>query len=67
MVNFTLDQLEEQLDGRQFFRTSRHFMVHIAAVQEVRPYFKGRLSLVLTPPSAQEQLVSSSRAAAFKA
>ncbi|QIL77660.1 LytR/AlgR family response regulator transcription factor [Hymenobacter sp. HDW8] len=66
IINLTLDQLEEQLDGSQFFRANRQFIVHIGAVQEVRPYFKGRLSLVVKPPITEEQVVTSSRAAAFR-
>ncbi|MCC3158423.1 LytTR family DNA-binding domain-containing protein [Hymenobacter sp. 15J16-1T3B] len=66
IINLTLDQLEQELDAKQFFRANRQLIVHIAAVQEVRPYFKGRLSLVLKPASAAEQIVSSSRANAFK-
>jgi DNA-binding LytR/AlgR family response regulator len=66
IINLTLDQLEEQLDGTQFFRANRQFIVHIGAVQEVRPYFKGRLSLVVKPPSAEEQVVTSARAGAFR-
>ncbi|MGY2134504.1 LytR/AlgR family response regulator transcription factor [Hymenobacter sp. HD11105] len=65
LINLTLDQLEQELDARQFFRANRQLIVHIAAVQEVRPYFKGRLSLVLKPAYGQEQIVSS-RAHAFK-
>ncbi|WP_439882506.1 LytR/AlgR family response regulator transcription factor [Pontibacter sp. MBLB2868] len=66
IINNTLDQLEEQLDGANFFRANRHLMVHIDAVKEVRPYFKGRLELLLNPHIESEQIVSSSRAPHFK-
>ncbi|PRY04272.1 LytTR family two component transcriptional regulator [Pontibacter ummariensis] len=66
VINQTLDQLEEQLDSAQFFRANRQVLVHIDAVQEVRPYFKGRLSLLLKPAAKEEQIISSSRAATFK-
>lgn len=66
IVNYTLDQLEEQLDGSSFFRANRHLIVHINAVQEVRPYFKGRLSLLLQPASEKEVIISSSKASDFK-
>lgn len=66
IINLTLDQLEQELDAKQFFRANRQLIVHIAAVQEVRPYFKGRLSLMLKPAPVEEHIVSSSRANAFK-
>jgi DNA-binding LytR/AlgR family response regulator len=39
----TLDQLQGQLAARSFFRINRQFILSIGAVQEIRPYFKGRL------------------------
>lgn len=63
----TLDQLEGQLDARNFFRINRQFILSIGAVQEIRPYFKGRLVLQVVPPVAEEALiVSAGRAPAFK-
>ncbi|MCR5886348.1 LytTR family DNA-binding domain-containing protein [Hymenobacter sp. J193] len=63
----TLDQLEGQLDAQNFFRINRQFILSIEAVQEIRPYFKGRLVLQVMPQAAGEALVvSASRAPAFK-
>jgi two-component system response regulator LytT len=63
----TLDQLEGQLDARSFFRINRQFILSIGAVQEIRPYFKGRLVLQVVPPAAEEvMVVSAGRAPAFK-
>ncbi|MBF9221699.1 LytR/AlgR family response regulator transcription factor [Hymenobacter ruricola] len=63
----TLDQLEGQLDAQNFFRINRQFILSIGAVQEIRPYFKGRLVLQVAPPVAEESLVvSAGRAPAFK-
>ncbi|UYZ58218.1 LytR/AlgR family response regulator transcription factor [Hymenobacter latericus] len=66
IVNFTLDQLEEQLDPQQFFRANRQYIVHINAVSEVKPYLKGRLFLQLNPAPAEGIFISSTRAASFK-
>ena len=63
----TLDQLEGQLDARNFFRINRQVILSIGAVQEIRPYFKGRLVLQVAPAAAGEALVvSAGRAPAFK-
>jgi len=67
LLSDTLDQLEGQLDARNFFRINRQFILSISAVQEIRPYFKGRLVLQVAPPVAEEALVvSAGRAPAFK-
>ncbi|WP_162054639.1 LytR/AlgR family response regulator transcription factor [Pontibacter pamirensis] len=66
IINNTLDQLEEQLAKAKFFRVNRQFIVNIEAVQDVQPYFKGRLMLKLKPPLEVEQTVSTNRTAAFK-
>ncbi|MBF9238054.1 response regulator transcription factor [Hymenobacter sp. BT683] len=63
----TLDQLEGQLNAQHFFRINRQFLLSIGAVQEIRPYFKGRLVLQVAPPVAGDALVvSAGRAPAFK-
>ena len=66
VVNYTLDQLEEMLDLKTFFRTNRQLIANIRSVKEVSPYFKGRLHLVLNPSLAGDQIISSSKASAFK-
>lgn len=66
VVNYTLDQLEEQLDAHVFFKANRQLLVHIEAVAEVHPYFKGRLQLRLEPPVDEDPVVSSNKTAAFK-
>ncbi|OKL40505.1 LytR/AlgR family response regulator transcription factor [Pontibacter flavimaris] len=66
IINYTLDQLEVQLDTALFFRANRQLIVHIDAVQEVRPYFKGRLSLLLQPAIDNDVIISSSKASDFK-
>jgi two-component system response regulator LytT len=66
VVNYTLDQLEELLDIDFFFRANRQLFVHINSIKEVRPYFKGRLLLLLQPDAKTEIVISSSKASAFK-
>jgi two-component system LytT family response regulator len=67
VVDFTLEQLQEQLDPQAFFRVNRQFIVHRKAIREVDFYFNGRL-LVKTQPAATEQmLISKARVPEFKA
>lgn len=65
-INYTLDQLEEQLDPKKFFRANRQIIVNIKAVAKAEPYFKGRLLLQTEPPASNDQVISSSKASAFK-
>ncbi len=66
VINYTLDQLDQQLDAQTFFRANRQIIVNINAVKEVNPYFKGRLHLTVEPKSKYDQIISSSKASAFK-
>ncbi|MDR2891129.1 MAG: LytTR family DNA-binding domain-containing protein [Alistipes sp.] len=47
IIDDSLNQLEGQLDRRQFFRASRGHIVNIKAIREVRKHFNGRLKLLL--------------------
>lgn len=66
VVNYTLDQLEELLEPKNFFRANRQLITRIDAIKEVSPYFKGRLHLSLIPELKNDQIISSNKASAFK-
>lgn len=65
-VDFNLDQLETLLDPEQFFRINRQFIIGIHAIAEMRAYTKARVNIKLSPPAAQETIVSVERSSAFK-
>lgn len=65
-INYTLDQLEQELDTETFFRANRQLIVNIEAVKEVHPYFKGRLQLRLEPSEKNDHVISSNKASDFK-
>ena len=66
LIDFTLEQLQEQLDPRQYFRANRQFIIHRKAVQEIEWYFNGRL-IVKTPEEPEEKIIiSKARAPEFK-
>lgn len=65
-VNYSLDQLEDQLDTHRFFRANRQLIVSINAVEKAESYFKGRLLLQTHPKTPGDQVISSSKASAFK-
>jgi two-component system, LytTR family, response regulator LytT len=66
IVDYTLDELEQTLDTRQFFRANRQFIVHAKAVESVHPYFNNKLKLHLKPTIEEEVLISREKASEFK-
>jgi len=65
-IEFTLEQLEQQLEPGLFFRANRQFIVNRVAITEVNFYFNGRLSLKMTPESPERILVSKARVPELK-
>lgn len=67
-VDYSLDKIESQVDTRQFFRVSRHFIVNFTAIQDIIAYSSHRLKIVLIDWTEKEEvLVSRERVTAFKA
>lgn len=66
-LDYTLDELMTMLDPVMFFHVNRSLIIHIDAVKEVHPYFKGRLKLVLSPGHDDEIVISSQKTPLFKA
>jgi two-component system LytT family response regulator len=66
VVDFTLEQLQEQLDPHAFFRVNRQFIVHRKAIREVDFYFTGRLLIKTQPAATEQMLISKARVPEFK-
>ena len=67
VLDYTLEQLEQLLDPRLFFRASRQLLTNVQAVRGLHPYFNGKLVLTLDPAPPQQMHISRDKAAAFKA
>lgn len=65
IINYTLDQLEQQLDNRLFFRVSRNCIGNVKAIENVSKYFNSRLKLFFAPACPHEVLVSRVRVPDF--
>jgi two-component system, LytTR family, response regulator LytT len=65
IINYTLDQLEYQLDNRLFFRVSRNCIGNVKAIENVAKYFNSRLKLSFLPVCPHEVLVSRVRVPDF--
>ncbi|GAB3998546.1 LytTR family DNA-binding domain-containing protein [Spirosoma daeguense] len=66
IVDYSLDELEEMLDPKQFFRISRSFLVSITSVDQIQTYFGNRLAIKLNPNTDKEVVVSREKLTPFK-
>lgn len=61
LIDRSLDNLENEVDKKIFFRTSRNCMVNIDAIVSIQRFSNGRLKLITNPPTDLEILVSQAR------
>lgn len=66
MLNYSLDQLEKQLNPDSFFRVNRQFIIAMRSIHKIHNYFNYKLKVELAPVSAQEVIVSRQKVAEFK-
>lgn len=65
-VPYTLEQLEEKLDPKYFFRANRKCIVQIKAVKNAVVYSKSKLKLNLEPKLPFEVIISTEKTPRFK-
>lgn len=66
IMEFTMEQLDQQLDPSLFFRANRQFIINRDCVVEVGFYFNGRLLISVKPGPPERILVSKARVPEFK-
>ena len=66
VVDFFLDDLEQQLDPALFYRANRQFLVARSSIREIEPYFNGRLLLIVNPEAHTSVIISKEKATHFK-
>ena len=66
-IDYTLDQLEDMLDPRLFFRVNRKLIIHFDAMDEIHTWSGSRLKIVLLCNYDEDVVVSRDRVKAFKA
>lgn len=62
----TMEELEEQLDPKVFFRSNRQSIVSLNSIGEIHNYFNGKLKLILKNDPAREVLISKVKTPLFK-
>lgn len=66
VVDYTMDELEEMLDPKKYFRISRSFYISVNSVEQIHDYFGNRLLLHLRPAVDKESIVSREKVTEFK-
>lgn len=66
LIGYTLEELENILDPKEFFRISRKFIVRADAIAEVKGLISSKLEVKLHQPTEHELAVSRERAQEFK-
>jgi DNA-binding LytR/AlgR family response regulator len=62
----TLEEIEDLLNPQVFYRANRQFIIHIDAIQSVRPHENQKLTLHLKAPLKMEVDISREKAPGFK-
>jgi two-component system LytT family response regulator len=65
-TDYTLDELEQLLDPKQFYRINRQFIINSTAIREMYVISKSRVKLILNPPIEMDTAVSAERSPNFK-
>lgn len=66
ILEFTMEQLENELDPTHFFRANRQFIVNKNAIDAVEYFFNGRLLVKVHPQPNEQILVSKAKAMHFR-
>ncbi len=66
LIDQPLDQLQHELDPKQFFRINRKAILCIQSIDKIHPYFNSRLKITVRPAADFDLIVSRDRVASFK-
>lgn len=66
LIESTLELLEQDLDPKDFFRTSRKFIIPLKAIKEIVVYSNSRLKIILPSYKEEEVIVSREKVSEFK-
>ncbi|HNP32774.1 MAG TPA: LytTR family DNA-binding domain-containing protein [Flavobacterium sp.] len=66
LLDTTLEQLETELDPKDFYRISRKFIIPMKAIKEIQMYSNSRLKVILPTYKEDEVIVARERVNDFK-
>lgn len=64
-INQSLDQIQNQLSSRQFYRLNRQYLINFTAIKEVEHYFARKLFVRLHIATPEKLLIGKEKTAAF--
>jgi two-component system response regulator LytT len=64
-IDQSMDQIQNVLSAKQFFRLNRQYLVNFSAIKEVEHYFGRKLFVKLTIPSPDKLLIGKEKASTF--
>lgn len=64
-IDQSLDQVQNALSGKQFFRLNRQYLVNFSAIKEVEHYFGRKLFVKLVIPSPDKLLIGKEKTSGF--
>ncbi|QJB30677.1 response regulator transcription factor [Chitinophaga oryzae] len=64
-ITQSLDQVQNQLSARQFYRLNRQYLINFSAVREVEHYFARKLLVNLHVATPEKLLIGKEKTAAF--
>lgn len=64
-INYSLEQVQELVPGKQFFRLNRQYLLNFDATKEVEHYFARKLLVIPTIAFADKLIVSKEKARLF--
>ncbi|HBH49775.1 MAG TPA: DNA-binding response regulator [Bacteroidales bacterium] len=65
-INYSLDQVEELLDPKRFFRINRKYIVAFSSIKDIISYSNSRLLLKLNCNANDDLIISRERVSLFK-
>ena len=67
LLDGTLEQIEVELDPKDFYRVSRKFIIPLKAIKEIQVYSNSRLKVILPSYKDDEVVVTKEKVTDFKA
>lgn len=65
MISQSLDQVQQQLSARQFYRLNRQYLINFLAIKEVEHYFARKLLVRLQVNTPEKLLIGKEKTAMF--
>ena len=66
LLDCTLEQIEAEIDPKDFYRVSRKFIIPLKAIKEIQMYSNSRLKVILPSYKDDEVIVSREKVSDFK-